>query len=62
MTEVNTVKHALLNEQLVVVSEGAQHRPHCLRARLLNEQGVKEQEPLERQTILVQALHYMQHG
>ncbi len=56
MGEINTVQQFLLNEQLIAVAKGAQDCPHCLCARLFDEEGVQEQEALQSQTMLIQAL------
>ncbi len=56
MIKIDTVQQFLLNEQLIAVAKGAQNCPHCLCARLFNEEGVQEQEALQSQTVLIQAL------
>ncbi len=56
MVEINTVQQFLLNKQLIAVAKRAQNCPHCLCARLFNEEGVQEQEALQSQTMLIQAL------
>lgn len=59
MTEVNTLQQALLNEQLIIVAKGAQHCPDCLCASLLNEECMQEQEALEGEAIVIQALQHI---
>lgn len=56
MVEINAVQQFLLNEQLVAVTKRTQNCPHCLCARLFDEEGVQEQEALQSQTVLIQAL------
>ena len=49
-------KQALLNDELIIVSEGAENRPHCLCACLLNEEGMQEEKALQGQAIAAQTL------
>jgi len=56
MAEIDAVQQFLLNKQLIAVAKWAQHCPHCLCARLFNEEGMQKQEALQSQPIIIQAL------
>lgn len=56
MGEVHCPKQAVINEQLITVAKRSEHCPDSLCACLLNEEGMQEEEALQGQSIVAQAL------